>query len=828
MNLKKIITVFLILINSAINSQTVITEGPVGGRWTLSGSPYLVTGEIAVPVDSILIIDPGVKIIFNKYCGLTITGRIFAQGTIDDSITFTASDTAVGWNTVKFNQHGQVYPDTSIFDYCKIEYGRPHYPDQNGGGMNIYQSQYIIIRNAQIRKCYAGGAGGGGVYCEISMAILFDKVIIEDNYSKGRGGGVYCNYNDIDFQNVIFRNNKSDYDGGALYVDGAYYSFENVKILNNAANRGGGIYINHLEDYESTSFINCLIKNNEAYTYGGGMYIDETSVYNSTNLYFEGTSIYMNYSGHSADIHYTRGTVLSIPLDTFTVNNPDKYIWQGQLAITAQTYLLGNHFDYDVYVSLQGSDQNSGDFQNPFLTINTALRKVKANTANPGTIHLAEGAYSPGSNGEHFPLYAKDFVTISGAGTDLTTLDAQNSSKVMMITESTSATVQNMTFTGGKKDDNDCGTLYISNASPIINNCILNYNDTLYTIGDHSVGIYGQSDPYFSNCVFTSQMIWSHSEVSIYAGNPKFEHCQFIAPEYNNEQSPGSRAILIYSIGKVYILNDIFSNYGDAISLQGDNIINSCLFHNNQCGIFIYGWYSQPISNCTFIDNAMALVCRSDLDVQNSIFYNNDSIDAQKIILAQETEHYFPTLTIEYSDVQGGQNSVMILDSLCTLVWGDGNIDLNPLYENSDSNQFMLSSSSPCIDAGNPDTTGLYLPEFDLAGYPRVYGSRIDLGAYEWFPVGVQERTYTENSSMEIYPNPSGSYVCFRIKKGYPTSGNIIKIYNSSGQFIETVSVPNGITTLSHSISNYPCGLYYSVLLDRHEPAFISKFAVVR
>jgi len=826
MNLKKIITVFLILINSAINSQTVITGGPVGGTWTLSGSPYLVTGDIIVPVDSVLIIDPGINIIFNDNCGLTITGRIFAQGTVDDSVTFTASDTALGWNAVKFNQHGQVYPDTSLLDYCKIEYGRPHYPDQKGGGMNIYQSQYIIIRNSQIRKCYAGGAGGGGgggVYCEISMAILFDKVIIEDNYSRGRGGGAYCNFNDIDFQNVIFRNNKSAYEGGALYIDGAYYSFENVKILNNAANLGGGIYINHLEDYESTSFINCLIKNNEAYTYGGGMYIDETSAYNSTNLYFEGTSIYMNYSGHSADIHYTRGTVLSIPLDTFTINNPDKYIWQGQLAITAQTYLLGNHTDYDVYVSQQGSDQNTGDSLHPLFTINAALRKVKASSANPGTIHLAEGEYSPDSDGEYFPLYAKDFITITGAGTDLTTIDAQNSSQVMMITESTSAILQNMTFTGGKKDDNDCGTLYISNANPIIRYCKLIYNDTQFSTG---VGIYGQSDPYFSNCAFTCQTFWSHWEVGIQNGNPKFVDCQFTAPEYNNEQQPFGTAIFILG-GKVNISGVIISNYGSGISMQGDNIINSCLFHNNQCGIFIYGWHDRPISNCTFIDNSFAMVCRSDLVIQNSLFYNADSINPQKINLSPPTSFYFPTLRIEYSDVQGGQNSVMV-DSLCTLIWGEGNIDSDPLYENPDSNQFMLSSSSPCIDEGNPDTTGLYLPEFDLAGYPRVCGSGIDMGAYEWFPVGVKERTYTENSSLEIFPNPSGSYIYFQIKKGYSTSGNIIKIFNLSGQLIETIKVPNGMTTLSRSISNYPSGIYYSVLLDGYETVFISKFVVVR
>lgn len=825
MRLYNVLPVFFIILSSTIYSQTVLTGGPVGGEWTVSGSPYLVTGDIIVPVDSVLIIDPGVDVIFNEYCGLTITGRILAQGTVADSITFTASDTTQGWDALTFYNHGLVYADTSLLDYCKIEYGRPHFylPDNHGGGLHFYYTQYVIIRNSIIRKCFT--ARGGGVYLETAY-ILFDHVVIEDNFASICGGGAYCTDANADFQDVVFQRNKSSYYGGALYFDGGYYSFEKVKILKNKAEIGGGIYIKHLWDDEYTSFINCKIINNEAYNYAGGIYIDENYIYEETNLDFNGTSIYMNYSGHSADIYYARETTLNVPLDTFTVNNDDEYIWYGELALSAQTYLLGEHTFYDLYVSQQGSDQNTGDSQNPLLTINAALRKVKASSTNPGSIHLAEGIYSPGSNGEYFPLYAKDYVTLTGAGSDLTVLDAQYSGSVLMITESTSAIIQNMTFTGGKKEDKGCGTMYISNSNPIINNCNFNYNDTSYAIIDMGVGVYGQSLPHFSYCTFTSEMIWEHEEVYINSGSPKFEHCQFLAPEYANGQEPGSRAISSDSYGDVYISDVIFSNHAVGVNPNQNNILNSCLFQNNLYGIIVYE--SNIISNCTFIDNAIPVRCRGDLEIQNSLFYNYDSINLQQIILESGIPFYHNTLKINYSDIEGGENSIIVLDTISTLIWGEGNFDSDPLYENPESNLFSLSSSSPCIDAGNPDTTGLNLPELDLAGYPRIYGPGIDIGAYEWFPVEVEERTNPEESSLRIFPNPSGNYIAFQIRKANSASAYIIKIFNSSGQLIETIKIPTGITTFPYSISNYPCGLYYSVLFDGDGPACNTKFTVGR
>jgi hypothetical protein len=58
-------------------------------------------------------------------------------------------------------------------------------------------------------------------------------------------------------------------------------------------------------------------------------------------------------------------------------------------------------------------------------------------------------------------------------------------------------------------------------------------------------------------------------------------------------------------------------------------------------------------------------------------------------------------------------------------------IDRDPLFFNAPEGDYSLSVFSPCIDSGTPDTTGLSLPENDLAGNMRIFGSGVDMGAYE-------------------------------------------------------------------------------------------------
>jgi len=84
----------IIYISSMVSySQTVIPGGDVYGTWSINGSPYQVMGDIAIPNDSTLSVDPGVMVEFQGHYALFVQGRLLAMGTETDTIVFTVNDT---------------------------------------------------------------------------------------------------------------------------------------------------------------------------------------------------------------------------------------------------------------------------------------------------------------------------------------------------------------------------------------------------------------------------------------------------------------------------------------------------------------------------------------------------------------------------------------------------------------------------------------------------------------------------------------------------------------------------------------------------------------
>jgi hypothetical protein len=116
----------------------------------------------------------------------------------------------------------------------------------------------------------------------------------------------------------------------------------------------------------------------------------------------------------------------------------------------------------------------------------------------------------------------------------------------------------------------------------------------------------------------------------------------------------------------------------------------------------------------------------------------------------------------------------------------EGNIDASPSFAGNDVSNplsYRLNFDSPCIDAGTPDTTGLYLPAFDFYGNPRIYNGTIDIGCHEW------DSTLNPQSadpaitdvSLAIYPNPFVSQT--NISYVIPSKGNAgLEIFNIKGQ----------------------------------------------
>ncbi|MHC4945068.1 MAG: hypothetical protein ACYTG7_18790, partial [Planctomycetota bacterium] len=86
-------------------------------------------------------------------------------------------------------------------------------------------------------------------------------------------------------------------------------------------------------------------------------------------------------------------------------------------------------------------------------------------------------------------------------------------------------------------------------------------------------------------------------------------------------------------------------------------------------------------------------------------------------------------LTISYSDVEGGK-ALVYIDPDCTLNWGTGMIDADPLFVDPTGNDFHLTFSSPCKDKGDVSAVTVL---HDFEGDPRIAHEIVDMGADEFY-----------------------------------------------------------------------------------------------
>jgi len=193
------------------------------------------------------------------------------------------------------------------------------------------------------------------------------------------------------------------------------------------------------------------------------------------------------------------------------------------------------------------------------------------------------------------------------------------------------------------------------------------------------------------------------------------------------------------------IINCVISNNEDAgvYIKEGDPlIVNSTITNNNYTGIYYYEeYYPLPEdnqrenklnkNNVKTVDNIMR-----GFNIINTILWGN-SIHEVCIV-----SDYYGAPNFYYCDIQGGFNGIAGYNYVDVY---ENNIDVDPLFISPSGGagigfdglnaDWSLQSSSFCINHGNPDTTGLYLPSVDLAGNPRIYNGIwdiVDIGAYEY------------------------------------------------------------------------------------------------
>jgi hypothetical protein len=199
------------------------------------------------------------------------------------------------------------------------------------------------------------------------------------------------------------------------------------------------------------------------------------------------------------------------------------------------------------------------------------------------------------------------------------------------------------------------------------------------TITGGNKGIYcSAACPVIKNCNITGNI---NAGLELHNNsNPTIIHCDITA-----------------NIGSGLVMFEIES--GRDITYNRPVISNCIIAQNYQYGIT----GGRPtITNCTIVSNRRAGISGSGPTVTNSIIYFN-SVDSNLVQMENAV-----SAAVTYTDIQGGWT-------------GEGNIDADPLFVDTDNADYHLKSqsgrwdsgtqrwvvddvTSPCVDAGDPTT----------------------------------------------------------------------------------------------------------------------------
>ncbi|TKJ37268.1 hypothetical protein CEE37_14260 [candidate division LCP-89 bacterium B3_LCP] len=351
-NLHLLLICSLVLIIELTFAEAIYVSGDVAGVW--SADTVFVTGEIRIPPDSSLTIEPGVYIWFNSHYKMIVDSNatLMAIGAETDTIRFHSSAWYAyeiyygGWHGIRFLNAA----DESTLKYCQFINGAAYAnygpnEDKNGGGVYCLESN-PTISNCLFTNCLADYYGGGiycqdqsdphirnccfddnvanvgaaihctnssplienneiinnyaidgaGIGCDEAAAPIITSNYISDNLAIGSyssdGGGIWSNWANPEIYSNTIINNVASGSGGGIFVRGFNGVIMDNIIHNNTTINGGGICCG--TDSNPIISNNEVIGNSAGNYYGGGiMFYDNSSPIVNNNLFCGNTA----YSG---------------------------------------------------------------------------------------------------------------------------------------------------------------------------------------------------------------------------------------------------------------------------------------------------------------------------------------------------------------------------------------------------------------------------------------------------------------------------------------------------------------------------------------------------
>lgn len=273
-----------------------------------------------------------------------------------------------------------------------------------------------------------------------------------------------------------------------------------------------------------------------------------------------------------------------------------------------------------------------------------------------------------------------------------------------------------------------------------------------------------QSSFKMSDCVISNNKVFSDDNLFYrYGGALHFLKCDVEMTDMDFHDNDGSVCVGgALSLDSCSLLLDraVFHHNqglnGGGMYLMRCNdkhcVLSNLLFYDNISGHFAGGLafcaaspdvYNLTVTGNTSIGvscNAIFFYQESSPRLYNSIIYGNyPSLDSTfQQDFAQMWMWTYEGFGPEFRNclVEGGTSQIHSPEFMQVF---EDIIDVDPLFVDPEHHDYQLSSDSPCRDAGCLSTPDDILVGLDLAGQPRLSNGRIDIGAYEYSVVKVDE-----------------------------------------------------------------------------------------
>ena len=212
--------------------------------WTKANSPYIVTGNVGIPEDIRLTIEPGVEVRFEGAYEILVNGSVDANGTTSEPIVFgsTTLGTSSGATMLFFKKADLSETTLNHVSFLDAQYAirvGTHDIDNNSGNLEgsslffnragLFTDGYesgakVILRSTEVNATTIKGNYPRSEVIEIHDSNLSNTTLVSDSYHNG----------------FIITNSNFDNIQATMGCCGANFRIENIRGKNFTVREGDG------------------------------------------------------------------------------------------------------------------------------------------------------------------------------------------------------------------------------------------------------------------------------------------------------------------------------------------------------------------------------------------------------------------------------------------------------------------------------------------------------------------------------------------------------------------------------------------------------------